>query len=163
MPPANDVPSASLGLALGVCLIALFLGLRQWYERRARSVDLSDADRSHYARQDARRNLGVVILFAIAAIVVITTQLAPKVAGKDNPAFAELWLIVLALIVVLLTLALLDWLATRVYFRRHRREMIRESFRGLRGDARRSTPEDGGHPPGPHDPPASGPAPDRSP
>jgi hypothetical protein len=151
MPPAHDVPSASLGLALGVSLIALFLGLRQWYERRARSHDLSDADRSHFARQDARRNLGVVILFAIAAIVVVTTRLAPKVEGKDNPAFAELWLIVLALIVVLLALALLDWLATRVYYRRHRREMIRESFRGIRQEARRSAPENGEHPQGPQE------------
>ena len=64
----------------------------------------------------------------------VTTRLAPQVEGKANPAFAELWLIVLALIVVLLGLALLDWLATRVYFRRHRQEMIRESFRAIRED-----------------------------
>jgi hypothetical protein len=151
MPPAQDVPSASLGLALGVSLIALFLGLRQWYERRARNLDLSDADRSHFARQDARRILGVVILFAIAAIVAITARLAPAVQGKANPAFAELWLIVLALIVVLLALALLDWLATRVYYRRQRREMIRESFRGIRDDARRSTSENGENDQGPQE------------
>lgn len=151
MPPAHDVPSASLGLALGVFLIALFLGLRQWYERRARNLDLSAADYAHFARQDARRNLGVAVLLAIAAIVVVTTRLSPKVEGKANPAFAELWLIVLALIVVLLALALLDWLATRVYFRRHRREMIRESFRGIGQGARRSTPENGENSQGPQD------------
>ena len=136
MPTANDVPSASLGLALGLFLIALFLGLRQWYERRARDVDLSAADSSHFSRQDARRYLGVAVLLAIAAIVFVTTRLAPQVEGKANPAFAELWLVVLALIVVLLALALLDWLATRGYFRRHRQEMIRESFLAIREDAR---------------------------
>ena len=35
MPPSNDLPSASLALAAGISLIAAFLGLRQWYERRA--------------------------------------------------------------------------------------------------------------------------------
>jgi UDP-N-acetylmuramyl pentapeptide phosphotransferase/UDP-N-acetylglucosamine-1-phosphate transferase len=142
MPPAQDVPSASLGLALGIVLIALFLGLRQWYERRARDRDLSGADRSHFARQDVRRNLGVAVLLAIAAVVVATTRLAPEVEGKSNPAFAELWLIVLALIVVILWLALLDWLATRAYARRHRLEMIHESFRKVQdNDDRRPEPE----------------------
>jgi hypothetical protein len=151
MPPANDVPSASLGLALGIVLIAMFLGLRQWYERRARDNDLSAADHAHFAWQDARRYFGVAVLMAIAAIVAVTTRLAPNVEGKANPAFAELWLIVLALIVVLLGLALLDWLATRVYFRRHRREMIRESFRGVRENASHSPPENGKQSQGPHD------------
>jgi len=147
MPPANDVPSASLGLALGIVLIAMFLGLRQWYERRARDPELSRADHVHFARQDARRNLGVVVLFAIAAIVVLTTRLAPTIQGKANPAFAELWLIVMALIVVLLGLALMDWLATRVYAHRHRQEMIQESFRTTRDRDRRPGTENGDQPP----------------
>ena len=53
MPPANDLPSASLALAVGLCLISLFLGLRQWYERKAREPDLSEADRVHFSRQDS--------------------------------------------------------------------------------------------------------------
>jgi UDP-N-acetylmuramyl pentapeptide phosphotransferase/UDP-N-acetylglucosamine-1-phosphate transferase len=147
MPLANDIPSASLGLALGIFLIALFLGLRQWYERRARDLDLSPADHAHFSQQDARRNLGVAVLLAIAAIVVVTTRLEPKVEGKANPTFAELWIIVLALIVVLLALAMLDWLATRVYARRHRRQMIRESLEAIRHQARPSSPtRNGEHP-----------------
>src|SRR6478752_7208344 len=145
MPTADDVPSASLGLALGLFLIALFLGLRQWYERRARDVDLSGADLSHFRRQDARRYLGVAVLLAIAAVVFVTTRLVPIVEGKANPAFAELWLLVLAMIVVLLGLALLDWLATRGYFERHRQEMIRESFLDVRKGALGASPEDGEH------------------
>ena len=85
MPTANDVPSASLGLALGLFLIALFLGLRQWYERRARDVDLSAADSSHFIRQDARRYLGVAVLLAIAAIVFVTTRLCLRSRARRIP------------------------------------------------------------------------------
>lgn len=162
MPVDEDIPSASLGLALGILLIAAFLGLRQWYERRARDLDLSVADRAHFMRQDARRGLGVAVLLAIAALAAATARLAPKVGGKGNPAFAELWLIILALIIVLLTLALIDWLATRAYARRHRQEMIRESFRGIRQEERNLTPGDDELTRGPEDtrpsdsPPSSG-------
>ena len=57
MPPANDLESASLALAVGLCLISLFLGLRQWYERRAREPDLSHADQVYFSRQDVRQKL----------------------------------------------------------------------------------------------------------
>ena len=41
----DDLASASLLISSGITLIAAFLGLRQWYEWRARDVDLSDRDR----------------------------------------------------------------------------------------------------------------------
>ena len=56
----QEVAAASRALAAGLALIAAFLGLRQWYERRARSQTLSSADQSHYARQDYRRWAGIV-------------------------------------------------------------------------------------------------------
>ena len=158
MPPSNDLPSASLALAAGISLIAAFLGLRQWYERRAREFDLSEADETHFARQDIRRVLGVAIMLVIVAILLVSSRLEPRINGKANLVFAELWVVVLALIVVLLMLALIDWLATRRYAARHRRAMIRESVEAIRHDASRAaasratTPN---HSDGPHDPPSS--------
>jgi hypothetical protein len=45
MPPARDLASDSLLISCGLVLIAAFLGLRQWYESRAREADLADDDR----------------------------------------------------------------------------------------------------------------------
>src|ERR1700733_6364985 len=59
MPIAQDVASGGVRMAAGITLIAVFLGLRQWYESRAREPDLSDLDRTYFIRQDLRRGLGV--------------------------------------------------------------------------------------------------------
>jgi hypothetical protein len=136
MPPANDLPSASVALAAGLCMIALFLGLRQWYEWKAREPDLSKADQVYYSRQDIRRGLGVAVMVIIAALVLLGSRLEPKVQGKFNLLFLQLWVGVLALIIVLLSLALADWTATHSFARRHRREILRESIEAIRREAR---------------------------
>ena len=156
MPPSTDLPSASLALAAGISLIAAFLGLRQWYERRAREFDLSEADQMHFARQDIRRMMGVGIMLVIVAILLVSSRLEPRIKGKANLVFAELWVVVLALIVVLLLLSLIDWLATRRYAARHRRAMIRESVEAIRQDARRAAASRSpSHSKGPQEPPGS--------
>ena len=139
MPRADDIPSASLGLAAGLCLIALFLGLREWYERKARESDLSPADHRHFTHQDLRRRLGVGVLFAIAVLALVGSRIEPQAAGKANLLFAGLWFVVLTLIIVLLGLALADLLATGAYARRRRKEMLRESIEAIRRDARRAS------------------------
>lgn len=136
MPPVNDLPSASLSLAAGLCLIALFLGLRQWYERNAREPELSDADQIHYFRQDLRRGVGVAVILAIAVLVLIGSRVEVQFQGKFNLLFLQIWVAVLALIIFLLTLALADWSATRSYARRHRRKLLRESMDAIRREAR---------------------------
>ncbi len=83
--PADDLGSASAGLAAGLTLIALFLGLRQWYERRARESDLSPADSVHFARQDMRRRAGVAVLVAIAVLALAGSQVAPRRRPGPRP------------------------------------------------------------------------------
>ena len=71
---AADVASSSLLISSGIVLIAAFLGLRQWYERRAREVDLSDLDRGYFFRQDVRRGLGVAVMLVLAAGFCISAR-----------------------------------------------------------------------------------------
>jgi len=113
MPRADDIPSASVGLAAGLCLIALFLGLREWYERQAREPDLSPADDLHFSHQDMRRRLDVGVLLTIAVPTLAGSRIEPRAAGGANVPFVALWFLVLTLIMVLLGLALADLLATR--------------------------------------------------
>jgi uncharacterized membrane protein len=145
MPGADDIPWASVGLAAGLCLIALFLGLREWYERKAREVELSPADHHHFRHQDTRRRLGVGVLLAIALLALAGSRIQPRAPGRANVLFVALWLLVLSLILVLLGLALADLLATRAYSRRQRRQMLRESIDAIRRQAatRSRGPTDG--------------------
>ncbi len=138
MPRADDIPSASVGLAAGLCLIALFLGLREWYERNARDPDLSPADTRHFRHQDLRRRLGVGVLLAIAVLALAGSRVEPRAAGRANVLFVALWFLVMTLILVLLGLALADLLATRAYALRHRRQMLRESIEALRRQVRQA-------------------------
>ncbi len=82
MPNVSDMPTASLAMAVGLCLIALFLGLRQWYERRVRTENVSPEDRAHFAKQDARRNLGVGTMMATALLVGAGSYVPPRCGGQ---------------------------------------------------------------------------------
>jgi hypothetical protein len=137
----DDLASNSLLISSGTAIIAVFLGLRQWYEWRARERDLSDVDRGYFFRQDVRRGLGVAVILILAGGLYIGSRIPPKVAGHANLTFVEIWLAIIGLIVVLLILALIDWLSTRLYARRQRRSMAQERMRILR-DALRKVPTD---------------------
>ncbi|MGO9598467.1 MAG: hypothetical protein ACLP7Q_10810 [Isosphaeraceae bacterium] len=139
MPNVSDMPAASLAMATGLCLIALFLGLRQWYEQRARPERISPEDRAYFANQDIRRNLGVGTMAAIALLIGAGSYVQPRVGGRVNLLFVILWMTVLALILVLLIFALLDLAATRSYAMRQRREMIRESIDAIHQEAHQAT------------------------
>lgn len=131
MGAATQLQSACQGLAVGVSLISLFLGLRQWYEYRARG-DLSGHDEKFYNRQNVRRWLGVTGLAVIALVMFAGSWVHPRVAGKGNVAFVVLWLAVLSLIVLTLLVALWDWVATWQYAREQRRAMLRDHVDELR-------------------------------
>ena len=132
MPLADDLSSSSLLISSGIALVALFLGLRQWYESRARESDLSAIDRGHFVRQDIRRGLGVAVMLFLALGLYLGSRIPFRVADRPNATFVEVWLAIVALLVMLLVLALFDWVATRLYARRQRRSMARERHRLLR-------------------------------
>jgi hypothetical protein len=128
---------AAVGLVFGVTAIALVLAVRQWYERRHREGGLSEADARHFARQDFRRSVVAVVMALLAACVAVGSALRHKVGGRPNPQFLAIWLAVIALIFVLVWLAMLDWIATWLYGRRHRRAIDRARIEYLRSQRRR--------------------------
>src|SRR5262249_26957936 len=120
---------------------------RQWYERQRREPELSDADRNHFARQDLRRGLGVLIMLTLAVGLVIGSRIHPFVAGQGNLMFVTVWLNMMGLIVVLFVLAIWDGLATRQYATRHRRSLARERIEMLREVLRDSESPETDYPP----------------
>jgi uncharacterized membrane protein YciS (DUF1049 family) len=66
------------------------------------------------------------------------SRMPPKVAGRANLTFVVVWLAIIGLIVVMLLLAFLDWLSTRLYARRHSRSMARQRLQLLRETLRKS-------------------------
>jgi hypothetical protein len=132
---ALDLPSASLALACSLGAVAIFLGLREWYERNARDPDLSDVDYEHFQRQDRRRGMGIGVLLLLAMLLPLGSSLTPGPNSDENLSFLIIWILVLALVVALLVLAVLDWLATRTYARRHRKQILRESIESIRQSA----------------------------
>ena len=137
MPTAS--PGAILGLILAVMTLAAaaILAYRQWADRRRRGSDLPAADARYFAWQDLRRGTGTALMAALAVGMVIAIRLGPP---RDRPAarlLARTWIGVCALVVAVLALALLDWVATTAYGRRHRRALARQHLAGLEAELRR--------------------------
>jgi hypothetical protein len=131
MPPAPAADASgpvSLILAALVLVAAGFLGWRQWRDIRARPEELSPADEGHFARQDLRRLLGTIILVVLASALGVGGWMPDRVNGRANQRFVYLWFGIAAMMVVLLILALLDWLSTRLYARRQRRRLTHEGL-----------------------------------
>jgi hypothetical protein len=170
----NSLELISDGLAFLTAVCALLLGLRLSWERRTREADLPVADRKHFLIQDLRRGLGILLMGYLAFGVSVgsrlpTFVLTPKDPGGAGPLdvaagavimpaleahpnrrFLAIWLAVFASIVLLLALAMIDWISTRRYALRHRREMNRERLEILRQTFRHSRrAEDGLAPDGP--------------
>src|SRR5262249_47934334 len=114
-----------------VGVTAAVLAVSQWRERRRRECGLSDADTDHFARQDFRRGVAGAVMGLLALGIAVGTHVGHRVAGAANPWFLEVWFIVFGLILILLWLALADWIATWHYARRHHRAMARERFQLL--------------------------------
>jgi hypothetical protein len=133
----DDLASSSLLTSSGITLIAAFLGIRQWYEWRARESDLSYRDRVYFFRQDVRRGLGVAVMLILAAGLYFGSRIPPRVAGHANLTFIQVWLAIVSLIMVMLGLALLDWISTRLYARRQHRSLASERERILRETLRK--------------------------
>jgi len=138
MQGAENLAADSVAMSLGIALVAVYLGLRQWYERKAREPDLSDADREYLSRQDVRRALGVAIMLILAAGISIGSRIEPRVNGRANLAYLEVWIGVIGLLIAMVALAGLDWLATSRYARRQRRFIAEERMKLLHDAIRES-------------------------
>lgn len=144
MPVDHRTAVASLTMSLAVGAVAVALALWLWYERRNRSDELSPEDHHHFRRQDIRRGLVSLILLLIAVGLSAGSRIAPKVEGRTNLLFVEIWLGVFVLILALLVLAFFDWVATRIYARRQFRALAKERLEILRDElSRRPRPREG--------------------
>jgi Flp pilus assembly protein TadB len=142
MPPAaapDATGPASLVLSGLILVAAAFLGWRQWRDYRSRTRQLSPLDENHFVRQDIRRLLGTIILVLVSLATGIGGQMPAKVGGQANVKFVQIWSGVAFLIVALLFLALLDWLSTRLYARRHRQRLTKEGLAIVEAELRIKT------------------------
>jgi hypothetical protein len=121
----------------GILLVALFLGLRQWFDQRSRVPDLFPDDVEFFKRQDRRRYFGVAVMVALA--ILLGAIASDGLLAPESILQVILLLVVFALIVVLLILAFLDGLATRRYARRHGRELANEHAKLMIDLIRRSS------------------------
>jgi hypothetical protein len=149
---ALSQPIAAAGLVIGVTAIAGGLVLRLWYERRHREKGLSEADSRHFARQDLRRSVVAAVMVLLAACIGLGSAVPHRVGRQPNPQFLAVWLAVIALIFVLIWLAILDWIATWLYGRRHRRAIDRARIEYLRSQRRRRRSVGGNGEPDPGEP-----------
>ncbi|SIO63165.1 hypothetical protein SAMN05444166_7261 [Singulisphaera sp. GP187] len=134
MPLAQRTAAVSLALSIGIVAVAILLLIWLWYERRDRDPDLPEVDAKHFKRQDFRRALVALILLVLAVEIYVGSPMEPKVGGRANYAFLLIWLTAFALILGLLVLASFDWIATRLYARRHLEELVRERLEILRAE-----------------------------
>ena len=140
----SDIATASLVLSSFVVLVAGLLGWREWVDRRDRAEELSPEDARHFGHQDTRRTLGLVVMVVLAVGLVVGSRVPIKVDNRTNPQFLAIWLGIFVLILFLLSLAMIDWLALRVFARRHRNEILRERIEILKEESLRKKALGGG-------------------
>jgi hypothetical protein len=158
----------STALAAVIAICALLLGLRLGWERRTRESGLPDLDRRHFLLQDLRRAVGILLMAYLALGIYVGSRLPtfvveakeprefgpveftagaaiiPALETHPNRRFLVIWLAVFAAVVLLLGLAMIDWISTRRYADRHRRRMHEERLEILRETMRQSqAAEDG--------------------
>ena len=126
--------TSSLILSLGVFVVAAGLFVWQRFDLSRRESGLSPEDETYFAGQDFRRVLVMVVMLMLAFGVFFGSRVDHRLNGRPNPWFLGTWLAVFWLVIVLMATALLDWLATREYARRHRKEMVREGMLILRDE-----------------------------
>ena len=146
---ANLELACSLALAIFIAGCALLLGVHLWWDRGRRAHGLSASEQAHFRMQDIRRSFGILLMFLLAAGIYVGSRLPTRVIvsaheAHPNRRFLALWLAVFASVMLLLGLAIIDWISTRRYARRQRDAMQQERVQ-LLGDAIRHSkpPGDG--------------------
>ena len=82
----------------------------------------------------------MAVMLMLAAGLYFGSRIPPQVAGHANLTFVHAWLAISGLIIVMLGLALLDWISTRLYARRHHRDLGSERRKILREALRQESP-----------------------
>jgi hypothetical protein len=133
-------PTAFYGLLLAVSVlgVALALGGWQWAAHRGHPNASAEDEATHFARQNLRRSAGAAIMTLLAALIFVGSRIEHLgVNGRPNPAFIVIWLTTFALVVLLLILALIDWVSIQRYARRQRSAIVREGLETLQDELRR--------------------------
>ena len=86
MPLDQQTAAVSLALSILIVVVAALLVVWQWYECRHRATELSEADASHFARQDVRRWMVTVILILLAVGVTLGSRIEAQGRRADEPA-----------------------------------------------------------------------------
>ena len=133
----SDIEPASLALGGIILAVAALLGSREWLDRLGRATDLPEEDRNHLHRRDRRRSVGLSILCFLALGIVVGSRLPIRVGPRANPWFLGIWLGIFGLILVLLSLALVDWVDLRRYAQRKKSVMGREHLSNLQVEIKR--------------------------
>lgn len=137
MPPHDDATApVSLILAGLVFCSAVFLGYRQYREARHRPPALLPRDEKYFALQDLRRAIGTIVLLILSLALAVGGQMPTRINGKANLKFIQIWSGVAFLLVALLGLAALDMLATRIYARRQRQQIVDEGLAIIESELR---------------------------
>jgi ABC-type transport system involved in cytochrome bd biosynthesis fused ATPase/permease subunit len=76
-------------------------------------------------------------MLILAGGLYFGSRIPPRVDGHANLTFVEVWMAIISLIIVMLGLALLDWISTRLYARREQRALASERQRILRETLRK--------------------------
>ena len=128
----SDMKTASLVLSSFVVLVMGLLAWRERTDRRSRSEELTPEDAQHFRSQDRRRTFGFFVLGLLAVGIVVGSRLPYKVDQRASRLFLAVWAVVFFLLFILLTLAMVDWFALRIFARRLRTRMNQERSAILR-------------------------------
>jgi hypothetical protein len=140
-------PSLALSVFIGICALALAAHLL--WERSRRGSPLPAVDRKHFLLQDLRRSVGIALMVLLGAGIYLGARQPLRVIVSaterhPNRRFLLIWLAVFATLIVLLGLAIIDWIATRRYAHRHREALNLERIKLLGDIIRRAqAAEDG--------------------
>jgi hypothetical protein len=146
--PVRDPTGPGLALVGALIVLAVGFAALQWRERRHRPADQSPADTAYFARKDAGRLGGSLLMLLVAVAMAVGLRVDPRAGVTQRRVWAVSWLVVMALVLVLLAIALWDWVALRHYARRVRRSLDLERRQAAADLARlRRPPESPTSPP----------------
>lgn len=138
-------PGSPIGLVLGasVAVLSVVFAFLQWHGKRTREDELSDEDASHFFHQDRRRWQVAALLLAIGVLMILGSSFGPwdRPSGR---AWGMIWFAVSGLVMILLLLAIRDWISVRSYAGRLRREFLAERLEALREERNRLANRDRG-------------------